>query len=180
MWNRCSCSLLNQITLSSQGPELEGGSLEDRRMKQKLIRPNKKRAASYLLIFWNFQTKGILTSGQSFLIMMYALKNKKTKKKLFCISVLSVFWCPEYGEFFISPMTHLLLDFIFLQSFILKRNKSSRRKKTEMNHNSRIVFSGAGKLYFIKWILIRTEMKHRFPGNILITSWYKCFKAAGK
>lgn len=49
-----------------------------------------------------------------------------------------------------------------------------------MNHNSRIVFSGEGKLYFIKWILIRTEMKHRFPGNILIKSWYKCFKAAGK
>lgn len=156
------CSLLNQITLSSQGPELDEGSLEDRRMKQKLIRPNKKRAASYLLIFWNFQTKWILT-------MMYPLKKAWN---------ISVFWCPEYDEFFISSMTHLLLDFIFLQPCIIKKNPTNLI--TQMNHNSRIVFSGEGKLYFIKWILIRTEMKHRFPRNILIKSWYKCFKAAGK
>lgn len=83
LWNRCSCSLLNQITLSSQRPELEGGSLEARRMKQKLIRPNKKRAASYLLIFWNFQTKEILTSGQSFLIMMYPFKKNKKSSSVF-------------------------------------------------------------------------------------------------
>lgn len=156
------CSLLNQITLSSQGPELDEGSLEDRRMKQKLIRPNKKRAASYLLIFWNFQTKWILT-------MMYPLKKSL---KYICIFVSRIWWI--FHLFHDSPITwfHLFTT--------LHHKKTTTNLITEMNHNSRIVFSGEGKLYFIKWILIRTEMKHRFPGNIWIKSWYKCFKAAGK
>lgn len=40
--------ILNQITLSSHGPEPSKDSLEDRRMKQKLIRLNKKKGLHHI------------------------------------------------------------------------------------------------------------------------------------
>lgn len=158
--------ILNRITLSSHGPEPNEDSLEDRRMKQKLIWLNIKRAASYLLIFL---TKGILTTNRN--LWSWCTFWKRIKHTfLFC---------------YLENQSHLSNDssrtFIFVPPCIMKTKSSwSKILITWKNHNGSLFLSVAGKLYFIKWILIITEMRHCFPGNTLIKSWYKCFKAAGK
>lgn len=90
LFNRCSCSPLNQITQSSFWARTAWMLAEWSRVQPKQIRLNKIATSCSLVSLWSLKIKGILTSGYLSLWMLVSVF-MKTQECVFSCSCFIVY-----------------------------------------------------------------------------------------